>query len=89
MKATFKQYDASFEIHFEQCIYAQILQILGCPELGGLVREMEVRAISEIGERCGFVTKWQQGDVAGAGCLVVGMSQSIIHDKVEMMEVAE
>jgi len=89
MKATFKQYDASFEIRFEQCIYAQTLQILGCPELGGLVREMEVRAISEIAERCGFVTKWQQGNVAGVGCLIVSAPQSIIHDKSEMTEVAE
>lgn len=71
MAARFERRDAGFEITVERCAYAQLLEALNCSELGGLVREMEVRAISELATACGLASFWQPGAIDGTGRLVV------------------
>jgi len=71
MVARFERRDIGFEITVERCAYAEILKALNCSELGGLVREMEVRAISELATACGLASMWQPGAIDGTGRLVV------------------
>jgi hypothetical protein len=71
MTAHFERCDDGFEITVERCAYAQILEALDCAELGGLIREMEVRAISERAAACGLASSWLPGAIIGTGRLVV------------------
>lgn len=69
--ATFSAHKSGFEIAFEHCAYARMVAAFGRPELGGLVREMEVRAIRGIAAECGLETLWTPGESQGAGRLIV------------------
>jgi hypothetical protein len=71
MVASFKRQQQGFEVEVGRCRYAEILAALGCAELGGLVREMEVRAIRDLAVACHLEASWNPGSADGAGKLVI------------------
>lgn len=63
--------ESGFRVDFEHCTYARMLAAFEAPELGGLVREMEVRAIRGLASACGLETVWMPGPTEGVGRLVL------------------
>jgi hypothetical protein len=88
MVASFRRRPHGFEVEIERCRYAEILAALGCPELGGLVREMEVQAIRHIASACHLQTTWTQAAAGGSGTLVVEAPRSANVASSPMSEVA-
>lgn len=61
----------SMEIRFSGCTYGAILSAMGCGELDGLVRQMELDAIRRISDACGISHHWTPGRSGGQGQLVL------------------
>jgi Saccharopine dehydrogenase NADP binding domain len=88
MVASFRRRPHGFEVEVERCRYAEILAALGCSELGGLVREMEVQAIRHIASACHLQTTWTKATAGGSGTLVVEPLQAASVASPPMSEVA-
>lgn len=69
MEARWSETDGGFRLEVERCTYALMLERLECPELGGLVRAMEVAAIRDLAMPCGLDVAWAQGGTPGTGVL--------------------
>lgn len=54
----------TFQLH--DCAYATLFRLLGCPELSGLVREMERDALSDLARAVGLDLEWHAGEKGGA-----------------------
>lgn len=50
----------TFQLH--NCAYAILFHLLGCPELSGLVREMEREALSGLARAAGLDLEWHPGE---------------------------
>lgn len=52
--------------HLRNCAYATLFNLLDCPELSGLVREMERDALSELAQAADLDLEWHAGEAGGA-----------------------
>ena len=48
------------------CAYAALFNLLDCPELSGLVRDMEREALGELARAAGLDLEWRVGETGGA-----------------------
>jgi len=49
-------------IQLHDCAYATLFHLFGCPELSGLVREMEREALSDLARAAGLDLEWHTGE---------------------------